>query len=184
MSDRMRWRYGDTNPVVAPVAADTVIEIGDLVYYDNDPRYPGDKTCFPARDLPPKPAPEATETVGWVDPVRYTQARFAARFLGVAMQRSRAGDTSPIRVATTGVFEFECPAPDRFELGDCVGVWVQLEDDEVLRCQSQLVGAVPTGRDAVARVARVRVRGDKSVLVDIRSAVMTGGVLEYEGSQP
>ena len=31
MSNKMRWRYGDTNPVQAPVASSTVIEIGDLV---------------------------------------------------------------------------------------------------------------------------------------------------------
>ncbi len=31
MTDKMRWRYGDTNPVVAPVDSATVIEIGDLV---------------------------------------------------------------------------------------------------------------------------------------------------------
>ena len=30
MSDKMRWRYGDTNPVLAAVDADTAIEIGDL----------------------------------------------------------------------------------------------------------------------------------------------------------
>ena len=32
----MRWRYGDTNPVVAAVAAGTVIEIGDLLWQDTD----------------------------------------------------------------------------------------------------------------------------------------------------
>ena len=29
MSDKMRWRYGDTNPVVAAVDSATVIEIGE-----------------------------------------------------------------------------------------------------------------------------------------------------------
>ena len=36
------------------------------------------------------------------------------------MQRSRSGETAPIRVATTGVFEFDC-ASGTFELGDMVG---------------------------------------------------------------
>lgn len=38
MSDKMRWRYGDTNPVVAAIDAATVIEIGDLVY-QKEPRW-------------------------------------------------------------------------------------------------------------------------------------------------
>ena len=40
MADTMRWRYGDTNPVVAPVDSATVIEIGDLVYLDTDDAKP------------------------------------------------------------------------------------------------------------------------------------------------
>ena len=36
MSDKMRWRYGETNPVVAEVDSTTVIEIGDLLYLDGD----------------------------------------------------------------------------------------------------------------------------------------------------
>ena len=38
-------------------------------------------------------------------------------FAGVAMQASRSGDTQPIRVATTGVFEFDCLSTT-FEVGD------------------------------------------------------------------
>jgi hypothetical protein len=40
MSDKMRWRYGDTNPVVAAVDSSTVIEIGDLLYQDTDDAKP------------------------------------------------------------------------------------------------------------------------------------------------
>ena len=40
MTDKMRWRYGDTNPVVAAVDAATVIEIGDLVWQDTDDAKP------------------------------------------------------------------------------------------------------------------------------------------------
>ena len=36
----MRWRYGDTYPVVLPVDSATVIEIGDLVYLDTDDAKP------------------------------------------------------------------------------------------------------------------------------------------------
>ena len=63
MTDKMRWRYGDTNPVVAAVAAATVIEIGDLLYQDTNnakpaamlptsaarPRIRGVRRRFPGR---------------------------------------------------------------------------------------------------------------------------------------
>ncbi len=102
MSDKMRWRYGDTNPVIAAVAAATVIEIGDLLWQDADNAKPA--SLFAVVNNKP------------VD-----QAAFTAKFLGVAMARSRQGDTAPIRVATTGVFELECAAAT-FELGDMMGV--------------------------------------------------------------
>ena len=124
MSDKMRWRYGDTNPVLAAVDAATVIEIGDLVYQETDDVRPASQQ-----------ADQGTKLAN--------QELFSNKFLGLAMQRSRAGETAPIRVATTGVFEFDCPSA-AFELGDFVGV------DE---------NAAGT-----------------SVLIDIRSTVMTGGV--------
>jgi hypothetical protein len=40
MADTMRWRYGETNPVLVPVDSRTVIEIGDLVYLDTDDAKP------------------------------------------------------------------------------------------------------------------------------------------------
>jgi len=49
MSDKMRWRYADTNPVVAAVDADSVIEIGDLVWQDIDDAKPAAKVS-PAND--------------------------------------------------------------------------------------------------------------------------------------
>jgi len=45
MSDKMRWRYGETNPVVAAVDAATEIEIGDLLWHDTD-------DAKPASDVP------------------------------------------------------------------------------------------------------------------------------------
>jgi hypothetical protein len=102
MSDKMRWRYGDTNPVIAAVDAATVIEIGDLVYQETDDARPA-----------------SSETVQQTKPA--SQQLFAGKFLGVAMQRSRSGETAPIRVAATGVFEFDCPS-GTFELGNLMGV--------------------------------------------------------------
>ena len=153
MSDKMRWRYGDTNPVVAAVEAATVIEIGDLTYQDTDDAKPASSQ-----------ADQSSETAN--------QELFADNFLGVAMQRSRSGDTDPIRVASTGVFEFDCPS-GTFELGDLVGVD---EASSGTALEDQQVAAVAASAYAVARVAKRVATAATSVLVDIRSTVMTGGI--------
>ena len=72
MTDKMRWRYGDTNPVIAAVDAATVIEIGDLVYQETD-------DVRPASSQADQNTKEANQEL------------FTTKFLGVAMQRSRAG---------------------------------------------------------------------------------------------
>ncbi len=153
MSDKMRWRYGDTNPVVAAVDSATVIEIGDFVYQDTDDAKPASAQ-----------ADQGSETAN--------QQLFAANFLGVAMQRSRSGDTSPVRVATTGVFEFDCPS-GTFELGDLIGVD---EDETGDALSDQQVDAVGSSSCAIGRVARRVAEAATTLLVDIRSTIMTGGV--------
>ena len=158
MSDKMRWRYGDTNPVVAAVDSATVIEIGDLVYQDTDDA---------------KPASSQADQGS----LAANQELFGDNFLGVAMQRSRFGDTAPIRVATTGVFEFDCPS-GTFELGDLVGSDENGAGNALL---NQQVAKVAASKYAVGRVAKRVAPAATSVLVDIRSTIMTGGV---EGSSP
>ncbi len=157
MADRMRWRYGDTNPVVAAVQAATEIEIGDLLWQDVDNAKPAAAQ-----------ADQGSEAAN--------QEEFAANFLGVAMQRSRVGDASPVRVATTGVFEFDAPAGNR-ELGDLMGPANNAADTALL---SQQVAPVVESRRAIGRIARRETGGPTTVLLDIRSTVMTGGV--YGGS--
>jgi hypothetical protein len=144
--DKMRWRYGDTNPVVAAVDSDTVIEIGDLLMQVTDDARPASTTDDPGL--------------------------FQTVFLGVAMQRSRAGETAPIRVATTGVFEFDCPS-GIFELGDMVGPYVQRGTTHL---HNQSVDKTPH-RWAVGRVAKRVSYANVSVLIAIQSTVMTGGVM-------
>ena len=158
MSDKMRWRYGDTNPVVAAVDSATVIEIGDLLWQDTD-------DGKPASDQ----ADQGSETAN--------QGAFADSFLGVAMQRSRSGDTAPVRVATTGVFEFDCPS-GTFELGDMVSADENAGGNALL---DQQVAKVAASQYAIGRVAKREPSAATSVLVDVRSTVMTGGI---EGSSP
>ena len=158
MSDKMRWRYGDTNPVVAAVDAATLIEIGDLVWQDDD-------DAKPAADK----SDHSSEAAN--------QEAFCDGFLGVAMQRSRSGETAPIRVATTGVFDFDCPLA-KFELGDLVG---PDENSAGTALLNQQVNKVAESRYAIGRVAKRQASEVTSVLVDIRSTIMTGGV---EGGSP
>ncbi len=156
MSDKMRWRYGDTNPVVAAVDSAQVIEIGDLLYQATDDA----RVASTQSD-------QGSEAAN--------QEYFANLFLGVAMQRSRSGDTAAIRVATTGVFEFSCPST-AFELGDLIGTDENGTGDGLL---DQQVVRVTDSRYAIGRVAKRTDNVTLSVLVDIRSTIMTGGV---EGS--
>ena len=158
MSDKMRWRYGDTNPVVAAVDSATEIHIGDLVYQDTDDAKPASSQ-----------EDQGSETAN--------QELFADNFLGVAMQRSRSGDADPIRVATTGTFEFDCPS-GTFELGDLIGADENAAGDALL---DQQVDGVSLSKYAVGRVAKRVATAATSVLVDVRSTVMTGGV---EGGSP
>jgi len=159
MSDKMRWRYGDTNPVVAAVASATVIEIGDLVYQDSNAAKPASAQS------------DAGSEAG-------NQELFANNFLGVAMQRSRNGDTAPIRVATRGVFEFDCAATN-FELGDMIGT-KENDDGDALLDQtvarlSNYAGSVDNAKLAIGKAAK-RATSATAVLVEIRSAVMYGGI--------
>ena len=160
MADKLRWRYGDTNPVVSPVAAETVIEIGDLVYQE-----PGTWLTQPADQL-------AYVDSQWAE-------RFADVFLGVAMQKSRHGEVTPIRVATTGVFEFPCVS-GTYRLGELLAAAVGCPPgrDQCCLC-NQRVTTANGARSAIGRVAGyvLTPQDDQTVLVDIRSTVMTGGVV-------
>ncbi len=151
MSNVMRWRYGETNPVMMPVDADIPIEIGDLVYLETD-------------DVRPAGVLEAEETLA------ATQESFHDKFVGVAMQCSPVGVSDPIRVATTGVFEFDCAAAT-FDVGDFLGG----NDAGGGELDNQLVDEVATPNLAVGRcVKRVSPAGTK-VLVDVVSTLVKGG---------
>jgi hypothetical protein len=152
MANMMRWRYGDTSPVQLPVDSATVIEIGDMVYLDTDDAKPASAQ-----------ADQGTETGN--------QQLFHDFFAGVAMQASRSGDTQPIRVATTGVFEFDCLSAT-LEVGDLMGSDEHSGGTSLL---NQTVVKVTTANAAVGRCAkRVNPAGTR-VLVDVVSSVVKGG---------
>ena len=147
MADRMRWRFGDMDPAVMPVGEDTVIEIGDLVYRTTTGR------IAPAAKVP---AREASPIILQL---------FAEAFQGVAMERSRAGDTLPIRVARAGVFEFECD-PATWSKGDLVGPALDV-DDQSGCLVNQRVARVAEEKCAIGTVAKDLHYSAADVLVEI-----------------
>ena len=158
MANIMRWRYGETNPVTLPVDSATDIEIGDMVLLDTDDA---------------KPASSINDIGGAGPPdLAAAQEQFHDSFVGVAMQRSRAGDTQAIRIATSGVFEFDA-ASATFELGDRMAVaqdaGTALEDQKVVGVAQN----VP--KRAVGRVAKRVASADTKVLVEISSTMMRDG---------
>lgn len=152
MADVMRWRYGETNPIMIPVDAATAIEIGDVVYLDTDDAKPAGAQA------------DAGTEAG-------NQAALHNKFAGVAMQRSRVGDVEPIRVATTGVFEFVCSSTT-FEVGALIGPSENGAGDKL---ESQKVKGVAGAHLAIGRCAKRVNPADVKVLVDIVSTVMYGG---------
>ena len=152
MANTMRWRYGDTSPVMLPVDATTVIEIGDLVYLETDDVRPASSQ-----------ADQGTEAAN--------QELFHDKFAGVAMQASRNGDTQPIRVATAGVFEFDCLS-STFEVGKLIGAD---ENAGGTALERQVVAPVATANLAVGRCAKRVSSAATRVLVDVVSTMQRGG---------
>jgi hypothetical protein len=154
----MRWKYGDTKPSMFAVDSATVIEIGDAVYLNTD-------DVLPASDL------------AWTG-LNASQEALVDVFAGIAMQRSRAGDTDNIRVATAGVFEM-LMASATAEVGDLFGADDNSTPDGLL---TQQVIAVTDAARAYG-VCSVRLASAAtSILIEITSTIMRGGIQKGEAS--
>ena len=152
MANTMRWRYGDTCPVMLAVDSATVIEIGDLLWLDVD-------------DAKPASAQGDQGSEG------ANQQLLHDVFAGVAMQASAAGETQPVRVATTGVFEFDCLSA-ALEVGDLMS---SDENGGGTALLNQTVVKVANANAAIGRCAkRVNPAGTR-VLVDVVSSIAKGG---------
>lgn len=152
MGNTMRWRYGETNPVILPVDAGSTVEIGDLVYLEVD-------DARGAASLPDQGTLAANQEL------------LHDKFVGVAMQASPSGSTEPVRVATSGVFELECNAA-MFEVGDLFGAE---EEGTGTELESQAVVAVAATNLAVGRCVKRAATATSKVLVDIVSTIVKGG---------
>jgi hypothetical protein len=152
MSNTMRWRYGDTDPVMMPVAAAIVIEIGDLVYAASGLARPASAQADGGSEAANQ---EALHDV----------------FVGVAMQASPEDATDSIRIATSGVFEFDCLSTTA-EIGDLFG---PDEDGSGVELLNQTVAKVATANLAIGRCAKRISPAATRALVEIASTVMRGG---------
>ena len=152
MANQMRWRTGDAAPVMAAVLSATEIEIGDLVYLDAGTAKPAALQA------------DAGTKAG-------NQENFHDKFLGVALQRSRAGDTAPVRVATRGQFEFDCAAAT-FELGNLLGVSENVGGTALL---NQQIEVVATANLAIGRCMKRSATSKTTVTVEIVSTALHGG---------
>lgn len=155
MTDRMRWRYGETNPIEANVLSKTVIEVGDMLWRDHG----GD--AKPAIDF----------QTGMHCDVESAVESFSSSFLGIAMTRSREGETSPIRIATNGIFEMDCRIA-KFEEGDFVGpdlnaIKATLRAGQPVRIPNQEVAKVSHRDLAIGRVVKRSAIAVPTVLVSI-----------------
>ena len=159
MANKMRWRYGDTKPVVGEaVDSAQTIDIGDCLYLATDDVRPADQ-------------------IGYAGGLATTQELFVDSFIGVAMQQSRNADTDPVRIATAGTFEFICAAAT-FEIGDLVGMDDNATPDAL---ESQQVIAVTDAARAVGVVEKRYSSNTTSVLVRITSS-LEGGLQKGEAS--
>jgi hypothetical protein len=152
MANTMRWRYGDTNPVMLSTPSDVAIEIGDLVFLEEGVA---------------KPASVQADQGSSV----LNSQKFQDNFVDVAMQASPVGETAPIRIATSGVFEFDRDAATA-ELGAAFGVASNLAGTALI---DQKVEPAATLSMAIGRCAKQVSVAAPRVLLDIVSSVMKGG---------
>ncbi len=152
MPNSMRWRYGETNPIMLPVLAGYVIEIGDLLYLD------GGNV---------KPASTQTD----LGTLAANQETFHDNFIGVAMQCTTGASAETIRVATSGVFEFPC-LPATFEVGDLIG---STEEGTGVQLESQVVIGVTAENLALGRCVKQAASTTDTVHFDIVRTVVRGG---------
>ena len=132
-----------------PVAAETVIEIGDLLYLDGD-------SVKPASEL------------AWNGDLAGTQDAFARLFAGVALQASAVSESYAIKVCVAGIFEFAC-ASATFAVGDPVAPAKQSASNAL---ENKIVApATGLGIASAYRATTSQTR----VLADVHSSAIPSG---------
>lgn len=153
MSNSMRWRWGETNPVSVEISSSVSVSMGDLVYLNAG-------------------AVQSASAFTLKSSLTATQSSFRAQFLGIAMQAKPSGVSGKIRVATSGVFQFPC-TETTYQFGALVGA--AYNSNSTALENQKLTSAVST-QGAIGRVIRAESSSVDSIYVQIASTVFTGGL--------
>jgi hypothetical protein len=168
MSDKFRYRRGDTKPILMVPDSAAAIHVGDLVFQD-----PSTKKVRSAASM----INQGSETLN--------QQTLHDLFAGVAMQRGGAlesGEVSfnlnplpgQIVVATAGEFEFDCPAT-AFQPGDLVGGCNNAGGTALLAQQIKKVTAVANAIGVAVPEAGAVGVSRTSVVIRIVNTIIDGG---------
>lgn len=147
-----RWVKWSTNTVMATPNSDSVIEPGDLVWLDTNVI---------------KPSSEVDHS----STIAAAQEFFHDRFLGVALESSEVGSTTLIKVATSGVFEFDMDSTS-VVIGARIGIDDNAGGDEIV---DQKVISVNISTPEVAFGRCVESTTGTTVKVAIRSTLIHDG---------
>ncbi|ODA30008.1 hypothetical protein [Planctopirus hydrillae] len=129
MLPALRFRSGQVQLQRWPVASETVIEPGDLVYFDGT-------SIKPASSFP------------WTTNLVTTQTNFAAAFVGVAHQASAAGQNAPVSIDISPLATYEyAVSSGNYTVGQTIAV----HGAPSALSKQQLAPAVSTA--AIARAA-------------------------------
>ena len=141
------WTYRlpaeDVFVLSLPVDSGTVIEVGDLCYWDTDDV----KNAAAIAD-------QGTEA--------QNKAYFSARFIGVALDASASGETADIRIARVGQFEYALDTA--LVAAQAVFTAVEVGADAT-DCDDQIVEIGSTS--AIGRLVKAGVIGDTKVTIEI-----------------
>ena len=168
MSDKFRYRRGDTKPVLMVPDTAAAIHVGDLVFQD-----PTTKKARTAAAM----INQGSETLN--------QQTLHDLFAGVALQRGGALETGEVSfnlnplpgqivVATAGEFEFDCPATS-FQPGDLVGGCNNTGGTALLTQQVKKVTAVANSIGVAVPEAGAIGQSRTSVVVRIVNTIIDGG---------
>lgn len=154
MANRQRHRIGTPEIRTAPVLAATVIEVGDMLWYD------ASNNCV-------KPASDYT----WDTDLATTQGTFKDVFIGIAIHGKTASQPAgTIAFGTRGQWEMDC-ASAAFDMATFLGPAKQSGN----ALENQKVVAVANATLAIGKPGKQTATGT-TVYTEIASSVLHSGV--------
>jgi len=120
MANVNRWHSGRKNPITVKFSSGTTVEMGDLIFFDNEDNL---------RNNGSSTASHTGYPISWLRKsgasLEINKAAVPSRFLGVALSDKDGGLDKPaenIAVAREGVFEFDLSPATTVDVGKIAGV--------------------------------------------------------------